>query len=56
MALRVYASDAPELVTLAERIAVLSNPQLFADIRDMPEGERRAALDEAKAEFEEMTR
>lgn len=54
--IRVYASDAPELVALAERIAMLTNPQLFADMRDMPDVERRAALDEAMEEMEEMSR
>jgi hypothetical protein len=52
--IRCYASDAPELYRLAIVIAQLANPVLFWDMKQMDDLERRAALAEAVAAFEEL--
>jgi hypothetical protein len=52
--LRCKASDAPELYRLAEQIAQLTNPQLFMDLREMAEAERRAEVETLKSQMEEL--
>jgi hypothetical protein len=50
-----YASDAPELVFLAELIARYTNAHCHMDLRDMAEAERIAEVDRLKSWFEELT-
>ena len=50
----VTASAAPDLYRLATEIAILTNPVLFWDMRQMDDLERRALLADKLAEFEEM--
>jgi hypothetical protein len=52
--IRVYASESPRLYEIAEQLAQLANVHLFWDLRDMAEVERRAAVAELVAEFEEL--
>lgn len=43
-ALRVFASEAPELVYLSEMLARYVNAHCWFDLRDMPEAERLAEV------------
>lgn len=45
-ALRVTASEAPELVYLSEMLARYVNAHCFYDLRDMPEAERLAEVEQ----------
>lgn len=54
MEFRFYASDCPEAVFLATYLAALVNPHLFADLRNMPEVERRAEIAVVTEILEEM--
>jgi hypothetical protein len=54
--LRVLASEAPELVYLAEMIAAYTNAHIHMDLRDMPEAERRAEVERLKCWMEELSR
>ena len=45
-----------ELYRVQDWIAKLKNPQLFADLKDLPELERLVALHDLMELFEELTR
>jgi hypothetical protein len=53
--LKVYASEAPELVYLAEMIARYTNAHCHMDLRDMAEAERAAEVETLKAWFMELS-
>ena len=53
-ALRVTASEAPELVYLSEMLARYVNAHCFYDLQDMPEAERLAEVERLKAWLQEM--
>lgn len=54
--IRILASEEgfDEIFLRAILIAQYTNPQLFYDLRDIPEAERLAELDKAKNEMEEL--
>lgn len=53
-ALRVTASEAPELYYLSEMLARYVNAHCFYDLRDMPEAERLAEVETLKAWIQEL--
>lgn len=55
MPIHCPASTAPDLYRIAVQIAELTNPVLFWDLRQMDDLERRAAIADLEAEFEELT-
>jgi hypothetical protein len=54
-ALRVLASEAPELVYLATMVARYTNAACHWDLAGMPEAERAAEVERLIAWFEEMS-
>ena len=53
-ALRVTASEAPELVYLSEMLARYINAHCFYDLRDMPEAERLAEVERLRSWIQEL--
>lgn len=53
-ALRVTASEAPELVYLSEMLARYINAHCFYDLRDMPEAERLAEVARLRSWIQEL--
>lgn len=53
-ALRVVASEAPELVYLSELLARYVNAHCHYDLRDMPEAERMAEVETIRAWLQEL--
>lgn len=53
-ALKVTASEAPELFYLSEMLARYVNAGCHFDLRDMPEAERLAEVETLKAWIEEL--
>lgn len=53
-ALRVTASEAPELVYLSEMLARYVNAHCHYDLQDMPEPERMAEVEQLRAWIEEL--
>ena len=53
-ALRVTASEAPELVFLFEMLARYVNAHCFYDLCDMPEAERLAEVEQLRSWIEEL--
>lgn len=51
--LRIRASDAPDMVLLAETIARYVNHHVHQDLSDMPEVERQVLISDLKDKFEE---
>ena len=53
-ALKVTASEAPELVYLSEMLARYTNAHCFYDLCDMPEAERLAEVARLRSWIEEL--
>lgn len=53
-ALKVTASEAPELYYLSEMLARYVNAGCHFDLRDMPEAERNAEVTQIRAWIEEL--
>lgn len=53
-ALQVTASEALELVYLSEMLARYINAHCWYDLRDMPEAERMAEVEQLRAWIEEL--
>ncbi len=53
-ALRVTASEAPELVYLSEMLARYVNANCWFDLQDMPEPERLAEVEQLRSWIEEL--
>ena len=53
-ALRVTASEAPELIYLSEMLARYVNAHCWFDLRDMPEAERLAEVARLRSWIEEL--
>ena len=53
-ALRVTASEAPELFYLSEMLARYVNANCWFDLRDMPDAERLAEVEQLRSWIEEL--